>query len=153
MLIHSSTNILFYFVQASVLGLSEIERQIRPQELTIINNTEAHLIVWNATREAKKPHLQVDGPSVSIRSIWVCFTVKENVAQGREEGCFRWMKSRQQGQRCREEEGAYQKWQRDQFVGKDRILKMFSLTVDLSTPLSMLNWQKMGTHQIISLAE
>lgn len=45
MLIHSSTNILFYFVQASVLGLSEIERQIRAQELTIINNAEAHLIV------------------------------------------------------------------------------------------------------------
>lgn len=38
-----STNILFCFVQAYVLGLSEIQKWIRPQELIIINNAETSL--------------------------------------------------------------------------------------------------------------
>lgn len=61
--------------------------------------------------------------------------------------------TKQQGQRSREEEGAHQKWQRDKFYKNDRILKTFSLRVNLSTPLSMLNWQKMGTHQTYFIAE
>lgn len=51
------------------------------------------------------------------------------------------------GQRNTEEGGAYQKWQGEQLGGKDRILRIFSLREDLSTPLPVLNWQKMGSHQ------
>lgn len=72
--------------------------------------------------------------------------VKGEGDPGEGEGRLRWMKPREQGQRCWEDNSAYQRWRGDQFGGTDRILKIFCLRVDLSTPLPMLDWQKMGTH-------